>query len=189
MPAVDYDKLAYYYDSLVTDQSDLGFFRDLARRANGPVAEFMAGSGRVSVPIAEDGIDITCIDSSKEMLEILRDKLRAKGACAKSICGDITQVDLGMQFALIFIAFHSFEELVSDSERRDCLANVLRHLRKDGRFVCTTHDVPTRLETIGCGTVGRWDFIDVRTQRRMILSVQTTYDDDSGIVSGEETLS
>ena len=62
MPAIDYDELACYYDALPTDQSDLPCFRDLARRANGPVAELMAGSGRLSVPLAEDGIDITCVD-------------------------------------------------------------------------------------------------------------------------------
>lgn len=189
MPAVDYDKLAYYYDALVTDQSDFTFFRDLARRANGPVAEFMAGSGRLSVPIAEDGIDITCVDSSEGMLSLLRDKLVTKGARARSVCGDVTRVDLGKQFALIFIAFHSFEEFVSDADRRACLGNVIRHLREDGRFVCTTHDVPSRLATVGPGKGGRWRFMDPRSQRELTLSLETTYHDETGIVHGEEVLS
>jgi len=128
MPAVNYEELARFYDALVTDDSDLPYFRDLARQADGPVAEFMAGSGRLSVPIAEDGIDLTCVDSSQEMLSLLREKLVARGARARVVCGDVTRVELGTQFTLIFIAFHSFEELASDTERQACLENVLRHL-------------------------------------------------------------
>jgi SAM-dependent methyltransferase len=189
MPAVDYDKLAHYYDLLVTDQSDLPYFRGLARGAHGPVAELMAGSGRLSVPIAEEGIDITCVDSSQEMLSLLQGKLAAKGVRATTVCGDVTRVDLGAQFALIFIAFHSFEELISDADRRACLENVVRHLRADGRFVCTTHDVPARLVTVGPNKGGRWRIMDPRSQRELLLSLNTTYDDRTGVVQGEEVLS
>lgn len=189
MPAVDYDRLAYYYDALVTDESDLAFFRDLARRANGPVAEFMAGSGRLSVPIAADGIDITCVDSSEAMLSLLRKKLVAKGARARSVCGDVTRIDLGTKFALIFIAFHSFEEFVSDADRHACLGNVRRHLLDDGRFVCTTHDVPARLATVGPGKGGQWRLMDPRSQREVRFSLETTYHPETLIVQGEEVLS
>jgi SAM-dependent methyltransferase len=188
VPAVDYSKLAYYYDALVTDHSDLTYFRDLARNANGPVAEFMAGPGRLSVPIALDGIDITCVDTSQEMLALLHEKLVAQGARARCVCADVTQVHLETHFALIFIAFHSFEELASDAERRACLENVRRHLRGDGRFVCTTHDVPSRLATVGPGKGNRWRFKDPRSQRELTLSLETTCDHQSGIVHGEEVL-
>jgi SAM-dependent methyltransferase len=189
VPALDYNKLAYYYDALVTDQSDLAYFRGLARNANGPVAEFMAGSGRLSVPIAHDGTDMTCVDTSQEMLALLGEKLVATGARARCVCGDITRVDLGTQFALIFIAFHSFEELASDADRCACLENVMRHLRGDGCFVCTTHDVPSRLATVGPGKGSRWVFRDPHSQRELTLSLETTYDDQTGIVHGEEALS
>ena len=143
MAAVDYEALAHFYDALVTDQSDLPYFRGLAGRAGGAVAEFRAGSGRLSVPIAEDGVDVTSVDASAEMLALLEKKLAERGAHARVVCGDVTSVDLGTTFALIFIAFHSFEELASDADRLACLRNVARHLGEKGRFVCTTHDVPT----------------------------------------------
>jgi len=189
MPAVNYEELARFYDALVTDDSDLPYFRDLARQADGPVAEFMAGSGRLSVPIAEDGIDLTCVDSSQEMLSLLREKLVARGARARVVCGDVTRVELGTQFTLIFIAFHSFEELASDTERQACLENVLRHLHAGGRFVCTTHDVPSRLASVGPGKGDRWRFRDPQSQREVTLSLETEYDDTTGVVQGEEALS
>jgi SAM-dependent methyltransferase len=188
MPAVDYEQLARFYDALVTDQSDLPYFRDLARHANGPVAEFMAGSGRLSVPIAGEGLDLTCVDSSEEMLALLREKLAARGARARLVCGDVTRVELGTQFMLIFIAFHSFEELGSDDERHACLENVRRHLQAGGRFVCTTHDVPTRLASVGPGRSGRWRFTDPQSERELMLSLETEYDDKTGVVEGEEAL-
>lgn len=39
------------------------------------------------------------------------------------------------------------------------------------------------------GKDGRWNFIDPRSRRSVTLSMQTTYDDETGIVSGEEVLS
>jgi SAM-dependent methyltransferase len=188
MPAVDYERLARYYDALVTDQSDLPYFLDLARSANGAVAEFMAGSGRLSARIAEEGIDLTCVDSSEQMLTHLRNKLAASGARARLVCGDIARVDLGTQFKLIFIAFHSFEELASDNDRRACLRNVRRHLQEGGRFVCTTHDIPTRLATVGPGRGGRWRFRDPNSERELTLSLETEYDAETGVVRGEEAL-
>jgi SAM-dependent methyltransferase len=188
MPAVNYEQLARFYDALVTDQTDLPYFRDLARQASGPVAEFMAGSGRLSVPIAAEGLDLTCVDSSEEMLARLREKLALRGARARLVCGDVTNIDLGAQFMLIFIAFHSFEELASDNERRACLGNVRRHLQTGGRFVCTTHDIPTRIAHVGSGRRDCMRFSDPGSGRELTLSLETEYDESSGVVQGEETL-
>jgi hypothetical protein len=42
------------------------------------------------VPSAEDGIDITCVDSSEEMLSLLQEKLAATGVRAKCVCGSLS---------------------------------------------------------------------------------------------------
>ena len=188
MPALDYDKLAEYYDAFVRDESDLPYFRDLALRAGGPVAEFMAGSGRLSVPLAEAGVDLTCVDSSAAMLARLKASLASRGLRARCVQGDVCRVDLGSRFALVFIAFQSFQEIVDDGERGACLRNVRRHLRDDGRFVCTLHDLPSRAREIEAGTRGRWPFVDPRSGRQLEVSLETTYDPVTLVVSGEEAV-
>jgi methyltransferase family protein len=123
------------------------------------------------------------------MLSLLREKLATRGTRAQVVCGDVTKVALRTQFKLIFIAFHSFEELASDMDRQACLENVLRHLQAGGRFVCTTHDVPSRLASVGPGKGSRWRFRDPQSQREVTLSLETEYDDNTGVVQGEEALS
>src|SRR5713101_669595 len=144
MPAVNYEELARFYDALVTDDSDLPYFRDLARQADGPVAEFMAQEGS---PYRSPKTASTSPASTRprRCSRFCGRSWLQGGARAQVVCGDVTRVELGTQFTLIFIAFHSFEELASDTERQACLENILRHLHAGGRFVCTTHDVPSRL--------------------------------------------
>lgn len=186
MAALDYDRLAPFYDALVRDESDVPFFRDLAARAGGPVAELMAGTGRVSVPLSEAGVDLTCVDSSGAMLARLRARLASRGLHARCVEGDACTVDLGGRFALVFIAFHSFQEIVDDRDREACLRNVRRHLQDEGRFVCTLQDLPSRVREIEAGGSGRWNFADPRTGRPLALSLDTAYAPATHIVSGEE---
>jgi SAM-dependent methyltransferase len=189
MAAVNYEELARFYDALVTDQSDVPYFRELARQADGPVAEFMAGSGRFSVPIAEDGIELTCVDSSQGMLSLLREKLATRGTRAQVVCGDVTTVELRtkVQVDLHWVSF------VRGARVRLGAAslpeNVHRHLQAGGRFVCTTHDLPSRLASVGPGKGSRWRFTDPQSQREVTLSLETEYDDTTGVVQGEEALS
>jgi len=110
------------------------------------------------------------------------------GARARVVCGDITRVEPGRQFVLIFIAFHSFEELASDHERRDCPEHVRRHLQIGGRFVCTTHDIPTRMAGVGPGRRDRWRPTDPQSGRELTLELETECDDSTGVVQGEEAL-
>lgn len=39
----------------------------------------MYGTGRISIPVLEAGVNLTCMDASPAMLGILRQKLAAKG--------------------------------------------------------------------------------------------------------------
>ncbi len=187
MPALDYSRLASFYDAMVTDRGDLPFFLRAARAADGPVAELMAGTGRLAVPLVESGIDMTCVDSSPEMLGILSDKLAAKGLRARVVCDDVTLMNIEDRFRLVFIAFHSFEELLEDADERACLDTARRHLGENGRFICTLHDIATRLAAVGPGKGGRWQFPDLRSQRQIALSLETEYDSHAGVVHGVES--
>jgi SAM-dependent methyltransferase len=111
MPAMDYDRIADLYDAYVVTDLDVPFF--LAQtRARRRVLELMSGTGRVSIPLLEAGVDLTCVDSSPEMLARLRVKLGQKGLAAPVIEMDVVRLDLAQQFDLIILPFHSFAEIV-----------------------------------------------------------------------------
>ena len=57
-PALDYALIADLYDEMVRFEADLPFFLEECRTAEGPVLELMCGTGRVSLPLIEAGIEL-----------------------------------------------------------------------------------------------------------------------------------
>lgn len=188
MAAVDYDKLAAFYDCLVEAGDDIPFFLEEGRRATGPVLELMAGTGRISVPLIQDGIDLTCLDGSEAMLERLRGKLEGRGLRALLLCQDAARFDAGRRFGLIFIGFNSFEEILGDADRSALLESARRHLEPGGRFICTLHDPARRLETVGPGREQRWVFTCPEAGGEMELTLSTRFHPRDFIVEGLETI-
>lgn len=72
--------LARLYDlDLSEDPGDLDLLLALAARADGPVLELATGSGRLAVPLAEDGYEVTGVDLDPAMLARARDAADAVG--------------------------------------------------------------------------------------------------------------
>jgi SAM-dependent methyltransferase len=72
--------LARLYDlDLVDDPGDLDLYLALADRADGPVLELAAGTGRLAVPLAEAGHRVTAVDLDPAMLERARARRDAAG--------------------------------------------------------------------------------------------------------------
>jgi ubiquinone/menaquinone biosynthesis C-methylase UbiE len=85
---MDYDRVAHLYDAYVQTELDIPFFLEEAKKVGGPVLELMCGTGRVSLPLLEAGIDLTCADSPAGMLEVFRGKLEDEGLAAEVIQAD-----------------------------------------------------------------------------------------------------
>lgn len=60
-----YEGSARYYDIWHEEyKDDIRFFLDLAERTGGPVLDCMSGTGRVLIPFAEAGYEVTGVDRS-----------------------------------------------------------------------------------------------------------------------------
>ena len=101
--------------------------------AGGPVLEFAIGTGRVAVPLAQHGLDITGIEISADMLAELRAKPGA--ASIKSIEGDMATTQVDGDFSLVYLVYNTITNLTTQEEQVACFANAARHLRPGGRFV------------------------------------------------------
>jgi SAM-dependent methyltransferase len=188
MAAVDYETLARFYDGLVANDDDVAFFVNLSKRAPGRVIELMAGTGRVSIPVASEGVQLTCVDNSPAMLDELRRKLSIQDLSVEVVEQDATRLDLESRFALAFITFHSFEELTEDADRDNLLRRVFTHLLPGGRFVCTLHDPEVRLRDVGPSREKQWRFEDPNDGREVLLRLRTTFEKGRSLVRGRERL-
>lgn len=130
--------LADYADPVIYDlensrfEPDGPFFLSLARQADGPVLELGCGTGRITIPLAQQGIDVTGLDVVPEMLAQARKK-----AAELSICwveADIRSFHLDRQYSLIFTSGCTFQHLLTRADQEAALARVYEHLAPSGRF-------------------------------------------------------
>jgi len=185
MPAYDYSVLADIYDDFCVWDDDLEFFRDAAAAARGPVLELMAGTGRVTLPMLGAGADLTCVDSSLSMLDVLSRKLAGRTKRARLVCGDVCSLPLTTEFGLGVLPFRGFSELVGESTQLAALAETARVLRTGGTFICTAHNAAVR----GPAADGRWREIgrfQGRHGRTVVLHLKTALSDRPGVVVGEQ---
>jgi SAM-dependent methyltransferase len=137
-----------HYDALNSFLvADIPFYLEEAKRAayvpyrkergkvGHPVLELACGTGRLTIPIAQSGLEIVGLDLSPSMLAQARTKAEAAGVEINFVEGDCRSFDLGRKFALIFMAFNSMQHLHDYASLSGMFANVRKHLAQGGRFV------------------------------------------------------
>lgn len=138
----DFDGWAEYYDLIHKGlEGEAEFYVGQAVRLGGKVLELGCGTGRIAIPMAMSGVDVTGLDNSKAMLELCRTKLAALGpvrGTLKLVHADMATFDLGVQFRFIAMAYRTFMHLLTADDQRRCLNVVHRHLNSDGVFILNT---------------------------------------------------
>jgi SAM-dependent methyltransferase len=119
---------------------DVPRYLEIVCREGGPVLEPCCGTGRVAIPLALDGHEVTGVDFSKPLLRLLEENAArvAPGALARLSVEhqDVTQLDLGgRRFQVALIAFNSLLCIPSFAGQRAVLAAVATHLREKGLLV------------------------------------------------------
>jgi SAM-dependent methyltransferase len=134
------ERFADVYDDWYGEVTDAEACADrlaaLAHGAGGgPVLELGVGSGRLALPLASRGLEVHGIDASPSMLE----RLRAKpgGSAVRTTLGDMAELALTdpPPFAVVFVAFNTFFNLVTEPAQRRCLDRVTALLAPAGHFV------------------------------------------------------
>lgn len=181
MPAMDYARIADLYDNYVRVSLDIPFFIEYAEQAQN-VLDLMSGTGRVSIPLARAGANLTCVDSSPEMLAYLRQKSYQQGVDLQIVQADVTDLDLGRTFDLVLLPFNSFAEITDPADQRKALNAIRRHIAPGGKFILTLHNPPVRLQTVGQGLKLRNKLAE--PDRTILLWSEEEYDPASQLVSG-----
>jgi SAM-dependent methyltransferase len=183
MPYVDYSKVAEWYDLWVQVDFDIPFFLQEAQGCRS-VLELTSGTGRVSLPLIRAHVPLSCLDSSAEMLAILRRKLHEQGLSAPVYEMDATSFALPQQFDLIIIPFNSFSEFADPAAQRQVLATVRSHLEDGGRLIVTLHNPQVRLKTIHgqVHPIGKYALPD--GTGTLFLSNWERYDPGTQLVTG-----
>ncbi len=109
----------------------------LAELAHGGIAvEFAVGTGRLAVPLAENGTTVMGIDFSEPMLGELAKKPGADRIAVT--VGDMTSTQVCSNATLVYLVFNTITNLRSQRRQVDCFRNAAAHLAPGGRFVIET---------------------------------------------------
>jgi SAM-dependent methyltransferase len=111
------------------------FYLEEAGRGGGQVLELACGSGRLTVQLAQNGIDIVGADLSATMLDAARAKAEAAGLAVEFLLADMRSFDFGRQFSTILVPGNSLLHLLTLDDLKRCLGCVRRHLVEGGRLV------------------------------------------------------
>jgi SAM-dependent methyltransferase len=119
-------------------RGDAEWYRAKARQSGGPVLELGAGTGRITLGIAQDGVPVHALDADPAMLELLRQKLADQQPEVRDrvavIVGDMRTFALGERFPLIIAPFRGFLHNLTEADQLACLERVREHLRPGGCF-------------------------------------------------------
>ena len=180
---IDYDRVADVYDMYVTSDLDVGFYLEEAAKARGiRVLELMCGTGRVSVPLLEAGVNLTCVDASAGMLARLEERLRARELEATVVQADVRYLDLGEGvFDLALVPFNSFSEIVSPGDRALALKAVFGCLTEGGRLICPLHNPVARAGSTD-GTLRINGSFPTPDGGLLVVSGFETLDESTGVV-------
>ena len=150
---------AEYYDRVhpYANRADIDFYIGLAAGTGGPVMELGCGTGRVLIPTARLGVEITGVDASAHMLAVCRQKLALEDHDVRRqtrlVEGDMTDLRLDSRFALVTIPFRPFQHLIGVEEQLACLDVAFRHLVSGGLLALDVFD-PDVAKLVGSDSEG-----------------------------------
>ena len=134
------DLVVKYYDLAfgISGEAEVSWYLEKAETFGGPVLDLACGTGRLSLLLAQRGFEVTAVDRSQGMLNLLREKLRGQ---PPEVVGQIhiynqgmAEIDLGTRFNTILCCDAFFHNL-NVEEQMSCLRSVAGHLEPGGRFV------------------------------------------------------
>jgi SAM-dependent methyltransferase len=137
------------YDRLYASDRSRAFYAAIAARG-ASVLELACGTGRLALPLAEGGVDVTGLDRSPAMLAAARGKPGAERVTW--IEADMTRFATGRTYDAIVLAHNSLLHLHDSAAIVACFERVRDHLAADGRFAFDVFNPSLRLLAQPAGT-------------------------------------
>lgn len=191
-PATYGDRFADVYDDWYGDVTDtdacVATVSELARSVAGDtrprVLELGVGTGRLAVPLAASGLDVTGVDASAAMLAALAAK--PGGGAVRAVLGDMTDPPVDHPdvrpaddgFHVVLVAYNTLFNLVGDGQQERCLSRAGALLAPGGAMVIEAF-VPAPDAASGDSVTTRQVTAD-----RVVLSVSRT-DADGRLAMGQ----
>ena len=156
-----FEDLGLLYDHVgaYNARTDIGFYVDEATHAEGKVLEIASGTGRVMLPIARAGNEITGVELSRKMIDRCRERVAGEADEVRAritlVEGDMRDFAVDDRFALAIIPFRPMQHLMTIDDQLSCLDAIRRHLVPGGRLIFDVFNPD--LARIGSPSAAEWN--------------------------------
>lgn len=151
-----------------TSFGDVEFYLDrLAGITGGRILEPATGTGRMLVPLLENGLTVDGFDSSGEMLEMCKKNCAERGLRPNLFEADMKTFSLGTEYEAVIIPAGTFLLLHEREDSLLALENFHKHLKPGGKLIVDLY-LPTDNE-VGNTTLRSWEVEDGE-----IITLETT---------------
>ena len=137
-----HDSWAWVYDE-VYEKSFGNFYVNLTKQTlsvfdkllepESTILDVGAGTGRLAIPFSERGHQVTAIDASKPMLDVLRSKDPASNI--NTIHSRLQDIELAKQFDFVCCVFSVFCYLTTEEELDAAINAICRHTTQNGQIL------------------------------------------------------
>jgi SAM-dependent methyltransferase len=138
-----------WYDRLIPDDRITAeAVKGLVDRHPAPEAgtlEFGVGTGRIAIPLSRSVGQVTGVDSSPEMLDALRVKLK-DGGDVTPVRGDIRTYTSESRYGMVYSVCATLSCLTTPEDQQRAVRRAADLLLPGGRLVIETHNKPAILE-------------------------------------------
>jgi len=146
----DYNSLEEFRDPQTYDLVDAGYDEDRpvieqwARLLGGPLLDVACGTGRMAIPLAAQGYQVTGVDIVPEMIARARQKGAAQGVSVEWVVADARTFQLQQQFPFMYMVENAFQFFLTREDQEALLARVREHLHPEGCFLFETRNPSPR---------------------------------------------
>lgn len=149
----DYTDVAENYDLYVDGatknikgfdtEACICFHADLAEGyGKSGILDIGCGTGLIMLPLLDQGYEVTGVDISKAMIDIVAQKLAEQGPQikekSKTICAGMQDFEAGRKYSLAMIPRTGFMHILDKETQRQALMNIHKHLEEGGILTFNT---------------------------------------------------
>lgn len=125
----------YNADKKFAGTDEVNFYSSFFGKKNSLVLEIMCGSGRLLIPLMQEGFNIHGIDNSIPMLESCKERAAKLDLKPTLFEQSIENMELPYQYDVILIPLGSYQLLYPRSVAYKALQNINKHLHPGGKLI------------------------------------------------------
>lgn len=133
---------AEFYDILHEKNEDTKIYPRILKEFGNDVLELGVGTGRIAIPLAKSGYNVTGIENEKAMIDILKNKEYPKSNL-KVYCMDARNFKLNKKFDVVLLSCNFINHFVNSSDLFAVIKNSKEHLKDNGVIIidCSVPDI------------------------------------------------